>query len=221
MNLPDTLLPSQWILAAWLIFIPLAGWLLYRAPWHTLRSEVRLHQLLGACVLLLGIWSIKTGIKPGLNFHLLGATVMTLMFGPRLALFGLLLVLAGVTLAGMSGLSSFAANALTMAVLPVALSHLLYRLADRKLPRHFLVYLFINGFFGGGLAIYLSGLASTLLMGTAGAYSFDYLLSSYLPYYLLLGWSEALLTGMAMSLLVVFRPDWVSTFDDARYIRNQ
>ena len=221
MNFPDTLLPAQWILASWLVFVPLLGWVLYQAPWHELRKEARLHQLLGACVLLLGIWSIKSGIKPGLDFRLLGATAMTLMFGPRLALFGLTLVLAGVTLAGMSGLASFAANALIMAVVPVLLSHAIYRLTDSKLPNNFFVYIFLNGFFGGGLAAYAAGLATTLLMGASGTYSFDYLLSNYLPYFILLSWSEALLTGMAMSLLVVFRPDWVSTFDDARYIRHK
>jgi len=108
-----------------------------------------------------------------------------------------------------------------MAVVPVLLSHAIYRLTDSKLPNNFFVYIFLNGFFGGGLAAYAAGLATTLLMGASGTYSFDYLLSNYLPYFILLSWSEALLTGMAMSLLVVFRPDWVSTFDDARYIRHK
>jgi uncharacterized membrane protein len=35
-----------------------------------------------------------------------------------------------------------------------------------------------------------------------------------------MGWSEAMLTGMAVSLMAVYRPAWVSTFDDARYLQN-
>jgi uncharacterized membrane protein len=36
-----------------------------------------------------------------------------------------------------------------------------------------------------------------------------------------MGWSEAVLTGMLATLLVVYKPEWVATFDDARYIRNK
>ena len=28
-------------------------------------------------------------------------------------------------------------------------------------------------------------------------------------------------SGMVMTLLVVYRPRWVATFDDARYLRNK
>jgi uncharacterized membrane protein len=38
---------------------------------------------------------MKAGVKPGLNLHLLGATMFTLMFGRQLAIVGFSLVLAG------------------------------------------------------------------------------------------------------------------------------
>lgn len=221
MNFPDGLLPPLWIRASWLMFAPILLAALLKAPWRQLGSEARLHQLLGACVMLIAFWSISSGIKPGLNFHLLGATALTLMFGPRLSLFGLTLVLAAMTLAGKSGLFSLAANGLSMILVPVLVSHAIYRVADSKLPNHIFVYIFVNGFFGGALAMAASGAASTLLLGMSGAYSWPYLLANYLPYYILLGWSEALLTGMALTLMVVFRPEWVGTFDDARYLRHK
>ena len=40
----------------------------------------------------------------------------------------------------------------------------------------------------------------------AGAYPADLLLSEYLPFFLLLGFAEAWLSGMALTLLVVYRP---------------
>jgi uncharacterized membrane protein len=33
-----------------------------------------------------------------------------------------------------------------------------------------------------------------------------------------LGLGEAMLTGMLVTLAVVYRPQWVATFDDERYI---
>ena len=88
-------------------------------------------------------------------------------------------------------------------------------------PITFLSIIFVNAFIGAAVAMAATGLATTGLFAWSGAYSADYLTSNYLPYYLLMGWSEALLTGMLATLLVVYKPQWVATFDDARYIRNK
>lgn len=221
MNFPDQLLPVAllWTCNALaLTLLVLAAW---TAPWQRLIRQQTLNVWLGMCVGLLLLWSIKTGIRPGLNFHLLGATLMTLMFGARLAMLGLAVVLLGVTLAGMAGWSSLGVNWLLTGVLPVALSYLLYALADRKLPNHLFVYIFVNAFIGAGLVIMLSGLASTLLLALSGAYASAYLAQNYLPYYILMGWSEALLTGMAVTMMAAFRPLWLCTFSDARYLGSR
>lgn len=222
MNLPDHLLPSAWSWLAYIFFGLVLGRAIYVAPWRRLQDNEALHLWLGSCVGLMLVWGfLKTGIKPGLNFHVLGATLFTLMFGPYLAIVGLSVVLLGVTLFGFSGWESFSINGLLMCGLPVAVSYAIFRLADSKLPNHFFVYIFVNAFIGGALAMAAVGLAVTALLALAGVYSVDYLTSNYLPYYLLMGWSEAVLSGMLATLLVVYRPQWVSTFDDARYIRNK
>jgi uncharacterized membrane protein len=55
----------------------------------------------------------------------------------------------------------------------------------------------------------------------SGAYALAYLKTNYLPYYILMGWSEAISTGMAITLMVVYRPEWVATFDDRRYLNGK
>jgi uncharacterized membrane protein len=221
MNLPDGLLPPSWYWFSHLLFALALGWSIHAAPWRRLKDDEQLHLWLGTCVALMLLWSIKTGIKPGLNFHLLGATVFTLMFGPYLAMLGLSVVLLGVTAFGLSGWGSFSANGLLMGALPVSVSYLVFRLADARLPHHLFVYIFVNAFVGAALAMALTGLAATGLLAVAGVYTLDYLSSQYLPYFLLMGWSEALLSGMLITLLVVYCPQWVGTFDDARYLRNK
>lgn len=222
MNLSDHLLPPAWYWFAYALYAVVLGAAIRFAPWQRLRDSEQLHLFLGTCVTLMLLWSfLKTGIKPGLNFHVLGATLFTLMFGPSLAIVGLSVVLLGVTYFGFSGWESFSANALLMGALPVTVSYAVYRLADGRLPNHFFVYIFVNAFLGGALAMTVTGLATTGVFALSGAYSADYLVSNYLPYYLLMGWSEAVLTGMLATLLVVYKPEWVATFDDARYIRNK
>ncbi len=211
-NLPHSLLWGVWVPAL------LLGLLVaLRAGWGMLRDAGNLNIFLAATVAVLGLWLIKTGIKPGLSFHLLGATALTLMFRPLFALLALALVTAAITL-WRGEYASFAANWLIMGAVPVAVSWLLFRLIDRKLPNHFFIYVFLNAFFGAALAISAVGLTSTAFLATAGAYGLDYLLEEYLPYYLLIAWSEAFATGMLITLMVVYKPAWVATFDDRRYL---
>lgn len=221
MNLPDTLLGEGWYWAAWVVWVPLFARSLFKAPWSRLKDSEQLNVWLGMIVLLTVIWSLKAGVKPGLSMHLLGATVFTLSFGPHLAFVGLSLVLLGISLNGANGFLAYAINALLMAGVGVALSQAMYRIAVRFLPRHFFVYVFVNGFFAAALTVIGVGIAATLLLMAAGVYAWDYLAAEYLPYFLLLGFSEAWLSGMVMTLFVVYRPNWVGTFDDSSYLANK
>ena len=75
MNFPDALFPQAWALGA--VFPLLAAWLwsIRTAPWKRLADSAQLNVWLGTVVLLTLVWSMKAGVKPGLNLHLLGATM--------------------------------------------------------------------------------------------------------------------------------------------------
>jgi uncharacterized membrane protein len=220
-NLPDTLLGEGWYWAAWAVWLPLFARSLLKAPWARLRESEQLNVWLGMIVLLTLIWSLRAGVKPGLSLHLLGATVYTLSFGPHLAFIGLSLVLLGISLNGEAGYLAFGLNALLMAGVGVLLSQGIYRVVFRFLPRHFFVYIFANGFFGSALTVFGVGLAAAIVLAIAGAYDWSYLTNEYLPYFLLIGFSEAWLSGMLMTLFVIYRPNWVATFDDSSYLANK
>jgi uncharacterized membrane protein len=220
MNLVAAHIPAEWTVTLWLMLAGLFVLMWRKASWGMLKSSGNLNAFLGATVVLLGLWLIKAGIQPGLNFHLLGATALTLMFRPWFAILALALVIAGLTT--LSGeLNAYPANLLMMGVLPVAASWGIYRLVDSRMPNHMFIYIFLNCFFGAGIAIALVGLASTLIATVMGVYSLDYLLDNYLPFYLLMAWAEAFATGMIMTLLVVYKPEWVATFDDRRYLDSK
>lgn len=46
-------------------------------------------------------------------------------------------------------------------------------------------------------------------------------IDAYLPYFIALGFGEAVVSGMLTTLLVVYRPTWVTTFDDERYLHGR
>ncbi|MEJ5210840.1 MAG: energy-coupling factor ABC transporter permease [Burkholderiales bacterium] len=222
MNIPDQLLPSAWYWIGHLLAGALLLFALRRAPLAGLAASWRLNLWLGAIVVLMVLWSIKTGVKPGLSFHVLGATALTLMFGWPLALLALALVVLGTTLAGEApAWQALSLNFLVMGAVPVGISQAIYRVVDRHLPNHFMIYVFLCGFFGAALSMAATGLAATAVMAASGTYTLDYLSTHYLPYFVLMGWSEAILTGMAVTLMAVYRPDWVATFDDRRYLHNR
>lgn len=221
MNLTDTLLGEAWYWAAWAVWVPLFALCVFRAPWRRLGDSEQLNVWLGMVVLLALIWSLKAGVKPGLSLHLLGATMFTLSFGPMLAFIGLSTVTLAVALNEGAGFFAYAINALLLAGGGVCFSQGLFLLFSRIFPRHFFVYIFINGFLGAALTILGVGFGITVLLAVAGAYSWDYLIEEYFPYFLLLGFSEAWLSGMVMTLFVVYRPNWVLTFDDSRYLRGK
>jgi uncharacterized membrane protein len=217
MNLPDGLIDGHWTVLGWCLFAMAASLAVRRAPWQVLADSRRLNAFLAMIVGLILLWHLKAGIKPGLVLHLLGATVFTLCFGWALAFVGLCVVLAGVTLNGAAGFEAFAVNALLMAGVGVAASHCLHRLVDRVLPRQLFVYIFCKGFFASALAVMAVGVLSSVLLVLAGAYDSEYLASEYLPYFVLLGFSEAWLSGMLSTLFAVYRPELLADFEDAQF----
>ncbi|NJD24442.1 MAG: hypothetical protein FIB06_03450 [Betaproteobacteria bacterium] len=221
MNLPDNLLGEEWYWAAWAVWALLFARSVRMADWSRLRDSSALNVWAGMAVLLVLVWSLKAGVRPGLSLHLVGATLFTLCFGRALAFIGLSLVAAGVALNGDIDPFAFALNTLLTAGTGIWVSNRVYRLVDGHLPDNLFIYVFVNGFFGSALAICAIGGVLTIFLAALGVYSWDYLAAEYLPYFLLLAFSEAWISGMLLTLFVVYRPRWVATFDDARYLANK
>ncbi len=221
MNFTALVLPESFHLAGWLGLAVLAWRWLMSGDWRRLAEPSRLNLFLGATVAALALWQIRTGIKPGLAFHLYGIAALTLMFGFWRATFSGVLILLANAAFGRGSLTSLGLEALLTAALPAAVSWGLFRLLDRRLPNHFFIYVLGNGFFGAALSVAAIGLVTTAVMSVAGAYPLEYLLDNYTPYAtLLISWAEAFSTGMAITVMAVYRPAWLETFDDARYIQN-
>lgn len=222
MDFTALVLPESFQLAGWLGLALLTWRWLMSGDWRALAEPGRLNLFLGATVAALMLWQIRAGIRPGLTFHLYGIAALTLMFGFWRATFGGVLILLANAAFGRGSFAALGFDALVTAALPAAVAWNVYRLFDWLLPRHFFVYLLGNGFFGAGLSVAAIGMVTTGVMLAAGAYSFEYLLANYTPYAtLLITWGEAFSTGMAITAIAVYRPQWLETFDDVKYIQNK
>lgn len=221
MNLASSLFPATWHVVMLALTAFVFWQMIRRAPWQRLLDASQLNLLLGFAVALTLMWSLRAGIKPGLSLHLLGAMAATLTLGPWLALLALGCALTGITLNGAIDWLAWPINFVLMAAVPVALATAIQRGIERWLPAHFFIFIFVMSFAGAALTVMLQGVIASGAMVAAGAYTVDFLLSDYLPFFLLLGFSEAWLSGAIVTVLVVYRPEWVAGFDDERYLLNK
>jgi len=221
MNLPSSLFPHALLWVSDFFFLLLLVGAVYYAPWKAFFANHILNVFLGGCVLTLLIWSLKAGIRPGLNFHLLGATLFYLMFGRELAFIGISIILGGLALNGGVDWSSYALNALIMGALPIVISDIALRLAVRYLPHHFFVYILVNAYFCAGLTMIVTVSLSSALMIGLGPYTWDQVLHGYLPFAPFMIFGEGFMTGMLATGLALMKPQWLISFDDRRYIAGK
>lgn len=218
MNIPANLLSASWGAAGFVLFAAALLWAVRLAPWRRLQAPGQFNLWLGANIALMLVWSMKAGVQPGLNLHLLGATALTLMFGPALALLGLTMVLVAVTFNSNGAWPLLGLSGIVSVVVPVLVADGMRRLVVRWLPANFFVFVFVGAFFGAAVSVLAAGVAATTVFAIAQAYPTTQLLSEYLLYFVLLGFAEAWLNGAVITLMVVYAPHWVGSFDDKRYL---
>lgn len=221
MDFPAVLFPAGILWPANALLILVLVQALRYAPLGRLRSNEFMHVYLAACVFLLVLWSTRVGVLPALNFHLLGVTAITLMFGWAYAVLAVALVSVGLLLNQGSGWQSLGLNVLVVGCVPILITELLLRFAQRRLPHNFFVYIYVNGFLTAGLSTLAVALVGALLLLIADARSGEWLSYQYYPFLPLVFFSEAFMNGMIMTALVALRPGWVSSFDDNLYLNNK
>lgn len=217
------MIASAWLWPTWGLYIVLLLLALWQADWPRLRNPSDANIWFASCVLLWLTWRLVGGvaIHPGLEFHILMVTSVTLMFGWPFAIIAVSIAQAVLTLEGQAEWGAYALNTLCNGIVPVFTTFLLYRFIDRFLPRHFFVYIFLGAFLGGALSMVFSRLLGMLVLLSSGAYELTDLSRDYIFLLPVMLFPEAFLNGMVMTILVVFRPEWVSSFSDERYLKGK
>lgn len=230
MNVNPQSFNSFWVIIGALVYGVVLLHTIRSAQWWRLRNASDVNVLLYTLLGVFFMWLMNTGFEESLShvgptLHLLGATLVTMMFGWAFAIMLMSLVLVAFTIMTaplvIESFYTLPWNALATCVLPVLVSYKLFHFVDRKLPNNFFIYIFVCTFFGAALALASVILTTASIHYLSGAYSFEKLSYGYIPYGLIMMFPEAFITGMLMSIFVVYHPEWVSTFDDYRYLRKR
>jgi uncharacterized membrane protein len=191
------------------------------APWRRLLQAEQLHVFLGSVVALIVLWHLRGQIQPGLSFHLLGLTTITLMFGWSMALIAASLTLVAVSLNAGYGWYGMIASVLTTILIPITLTQVCLVLARSWLPKHFFIYVLGNGFFTAWLVAYVSGYTAVELLVMSDAYARTDLEVTIIPFFPMMFFPEAIINGWIITILVLFCPNWVHSFSDEQYVKGK
>jgi uncharacterized membrane protein len=217
MNFTVEILPSYYIWLSFILYVPLLILAIWKAPWYHLKNTEDTHVLFASCMILWLIWHNSAGITPGMEFHLLLVTTITLMFGWAFAILAVSLVQLGLTIEAIAQWSTYAINLWCNGFIPIGVTYVVYWLSYRYLPRHFFVYIFITVFAGGALAMLASRLVGLAILLTSGSYVLSDLGDE--PWFIIIMlFPEAFINGLVMTLLIVYYPQWVSSFSDKQYL---
>lgn len=184
------------------------------SPWRALRAPQVQHPWLACLVLLPWLWASQRALPGGVALQMSGAGLLVLMFGWPLAVLSLLPVAAlGSWIAGLSG--PVALNLLAWNGVMTASFALLLGLATRRwLPRHPFVFILGRGFIATALAMMAAGTVASMLAPLPPGTELGNLLIGHW----LMAWGEAFATGMLTAIFVAFRPEWLASWSDARYL---
>jgi len=190
-----------------------------RSSWLSLTE--RQHVWLGSLVVLLGIWTMRAGISPGLSSSFLLVPTLTLMQGSALALTGIAGVLAGMSLLDLADWQSLGPNFICAGVVPVLFTTAVHRTVERFLPHNYFIYFFVTVFAGSAVAYGLAGAARMGLLGLSGSLDVPVAWSEWVVLLPMLSFAEAFTNGLLMAMAVVYRPQWVMSFDDRLYLARR
>ncbi len=222
LHIPAELMPQLVLWSANILFALLLLFAAVKIEFQRLlKDQSGQHVYFGAMVMLLLLWGMKAGVSPGLGFHHLGATLFTLMFGWPLAMLGLATIMLASVLLQHNEFIGIGVNGCLSIAVPVFTSYAVLKLSQKVLPDNFFIYIFVVAFFGAGLAVAASRFSSIVLLALVNAYPQARLIDESLLYTPLFMFPEMFVTGMLISVFVVYKPQWVITFDDERYINGK
>lgn len=186
-----------------------------RARWDAPVGE-HLRWAIATAVVLLG-YQMSVELPSGLTLHYLGSAFLTLLLGYPRALISIALVITAH--AALHDLwSHWGLRVLLSGVVPIVTMWLIVSACRRWLPRNLFVFLLGCGLIGQFITLNVQLWASALVFLALAPTVPPMFLENVLPYSILLAAGESWLTGMIVTLLVVYVPGSVRLFDEHFYL---
>lgn len=201
----------------WATAAALLGLALAFQPWLPLRHRPLQSPWLGAMVLLPFLWGTERLLPNGLALHVSASCLLTLMFGWPLAMWSLALVATASGLlvhGGAPSVGGIVSHLVWFGLVPGTLALLLGLGIRHWLPKNLFVFILGRAFMASAVAVSLTGYLAYLAGRKPDVIGLD----EWLLAYWLVGWGEGFSTGMLAAIFVAFKPDWLLTYSDQRYL---
>lgn len=222
MNLFAESLGFPTLVAGWILLVFSLVVALKTAPWHKVKEDRSAQNVWLAMSLIVFLtWQFSAQLAPGISFHFLLMTMMTLMFGWQFALMGALLATIGIAFYAPTGWQAIGVNFALMALLPVWITTLFVQMSVRYLDQNFFVYIFFNGFLAGGVSSVLALSIGGIVMILDEVHSVTTLEQVFFPFIPLMAIPEGFVNGMLMAALIVLKPHWISSFHDRTHLSGK
>ena len=182
-----------------------------RRPWRAIAASGPPWAWVLVLALLPLWWSIDHQLGVAVLPPLSGAALLVLMAGWPLAVL-LCVPISLITVFG-GPLDAYDAlhRAVWLGIVPATVALAVGGVVRRWLPLHVGVYVFVRGFIGSGVAVWLAGALGTALAAAPAA--IDASVAR-----LLMALGEATITGAMVTLLVAHRPEALTTYSDRLYL---
>lgn len=208
----------SWIfnLLAFFVFI----YLITRVEWLNIKHTGILNIWMLAVFFIALLWMMRAHLHSGMNIHLSGATLMALMFGWRLGVLGMSLVCVLISLWGNSLPWNLGISFFVYACFSISFCYLFFMIIEAYLPRNLYIFLFVTSFLGAAINLIVTCTVSLFILGWQSIFPWSVLFNEYMPFYSLLSFAEAFMTCGLITILIVYRPEWVYTFRDEKYLNK-
>jgi uncharacterized membrane protein len=187
-------------------------------PWRMLGNEL-LTPMLAALVFLPWLWMLPqmlphSLVAGGISIQLSGACLLMLVLGWPLAVLTLAGVAGVVWWAGQLPVEAVLSQWVWLGLVPATLALALGAALRRWLPAHLFIYILGRGFLGTAVCVFAAGLMYELIYHLVGGVAVEQALVARW----LMAWGDAFLTGMGAAVFVAFKPEWLATWSDSRYL---
>lgn len=183
-------------------------------PWRLLAGGRLAVPLLASVTVLPWLWALPSLHAMPLQLQWSGACLVLLTVGWPLAVPTLCVVALAAALIAGSGWADAVSMAAWLGVLPATLGLAIGAAVRRLLGTHPFVYLLGRAFLGSVLALFAASVlrqwSGQLLPGVGPNLS--------LVAHWLTAWGDAFVTGMLAAIFVAFKPEWLATWSDRRFL---
>lgn len=206
---------TEFEVALAVLTLAVAAWF---RPWRMLPGDL-LSPFLAAVVLLPCFWMLPQWLPSSVHagsvaVQLSGASLLTLMLGWPLAVLALGTVAGVVWVAGAWPADVWLSQWVWLGLVPAWLAMGWGAVLRRWMPPQVFVYILGRGFLGTALVVFMSGVLYELAHHLVGGVT----VGEAMVARWLMAWGDAVLTGMLVAIFVAFKPDWLATWSDRRYL---